>query len=44
MEFAKTELNMIEETVQAAASNDIRELNDLQLALIGGGIGDVIVA
>jgi len=44
MEFAKTELSVIEETVQTAASNDIRELNDLQLALIGGGIGDVIVA
>ena len=44
MEFAKTELNIIEETVQAAVNNDIRELNDLQLALIGGGIGDVIVA
>ena len=44
MELTKIELNFIEETVQAAVSNDIRELNDLQLALIGGGIGDVIVA
>ena len=43
MEFAKTEMTVIEETVQKAASNDIRELSDLQLALVGGGIGDVIV-
>ncbi len=43
MEFAKTEMNVIEETVQQAASNDIRELSDLQLALVGGGIGDVLV-
>ena len=42
MEFAKTEMNVVEEAVQEAARNDIRELNDLQLALVGGGIGDVI--
>ncbi len=42
MEFAKSELNVIEEAIQEAARNDIRELNDLQLALVGGGIGDVI--
>ena len=44
MEFAKSELNVIEEAIQEAARNDIRELNDLQLALVGGGIGDVILA
>ncbi len=42
VEFAKSELNVIEEAIQEAARNDIRELNDLQLALVGGGIGDVI--
>ncbi len=42
MEFTKTEVNAVEETVQEATLSEIRELNDLQLALIGGGIGDVI--
>jgi hypothetical protein len=43
MEFAKTEMTVIEEAVQEAGRSDIRELNDLQLALVGGGIGDVVV-
>jgi hypothetical protein len=44
MEFAKTEIARVEEAVKEAAQHDIRELNDLQLALVGGGIGDVIIA
>jgi len=42
MEFAKTEMTVVEVAVQEAARNELRELNDLQLALVGGGIGDVI--
>ena len=42
MEFAKTEMTVVEDAVQEAARNELRELNDLQLALVGGGIGDVI--
>jgi hypothetical protein len=42
MEFANTEMAVVEETIQEAARNEIRELNDLQLALVGGGIGDII--
>jgi hypothetical protein len=44
MEFAKTELTLVEEATREAVQNDVRELNDLQLALVGGGIGDVIFA
>ena len=44
MEFAKTEMTLVEEAAKEATQNDIRELNDLQLALVGGGIGDVIIA
>ena len=43
MEFNKAEVTVVEEAIQEAAGNDIRELNDLQLALVGGGIGDVVI-
>jgi hypothetical protein len=43
MEFTKIEMTVVEEAVQECISNDIRELNELQLALVGGGIGDVLV-
>ena len=42
MEFAKTELAAVEETMQEAVQAEVRELNDLQLALVGGGIGDIV--
>jgi len=42
MEFSITEMTVAEDAVQEAARNELRELNDLQLALVGGGIGDVI--
>ncbi len=44
MELTKIEMTVVEETTQEAARNDIRELAELQLALVGGGIGDVLVA
>ena len=44
MEFNKAEVIVIEEAIQEAVSNDIRELNELQLALVGGGIGDVVIS
>jgi hypothetical protein len=44
MEFAHIEVSQVEEAnAQASAERQIRELSDLQLAAIGGGIGDVIV-
>ena len=42
MEFSTTEITVAKDAVQEAARNELRELNDLQLALVGGGIGDVI--
>jgi hypothetical protein len=41
MEIAKTELAAIETTVENAAKCDFRELDDLQLALVGGGCAEV---
>ncbi len=43
MEHIHNELAIIEKTVIEAAEKQVRELNDLQLAFVGGGIGDVIM-
>ncbi len=43
MEHIKSEVVIIEKTVLEAAEKQLRELNDLQLAFVGGGIGDVIM-
>ena len=43
MEFAKTELIAIEDAVNEAANTDIQALTDLQLTLVGGGVGDVVI-
>ena len=42
MELTKIEVAAIEKTVTEVAECQIRDLNELQLALVGGGIGDVI--
>ena len=44
MEFTKVEVNVIEQIVNQATEIEVRELNELQLALVGGGIGDVVFA
>lgn len=44
MEHAKIEIAFVEKTVEEAAREQVRELNDLQLALVGGGGGDVVFA
>ena len=44
MEHAKTEIAAVEQTVEIACAEQMRELNDLQLALVGGGAGDVVFA
>ena len=44
MEFTKEEVTVIAETVKEISEMEIRDLGDLQLALVGGGIGEVIVA
>jgi hypothetical protein len=43
MEITKVEVVNLERAVSEAVEHDLRELNDLQLSLIGGGIGEVIV-
>jgi hypothetical protein len=42
MEFTKTEIALVQEASQEANEQNVRELTDLQLALVGGGMGDVI--
>ncbi len=43
MEFTTKEILSIEKTLEEVAETQIRELNDLQLALVGGGTGSVII-
>jgi len=44
MEFAKVEVDVVQETVKQSAEKQFRDLADLQLAYLGGGIGEVIIA
>jgi len=41
MEHTKVEVDAVETVVARVEEQDVRPLIDLQLALIGGGIGDV---
>lgn len=41
MEFTQVEVIEIAETFKQIAEKEMRDLTDLQLALVGGGIGDV---
>jgi hypothetical protein len=41
MEHTKVEVEAVETVVSQVEEQQVRPLNDLQLALIGGGIGDV---
>jgi len=40
MEFTKMEIAVVENTVAATEQMDQVELNDLQLALVGGGFAE----
>jgi hypothetical protein len=42
MEFNKVEVAVVESAVIESIEKDIRELGELHLALIGGGIGDPV--
>ena len=44
MEFTKTEIERVEEANKQAGIVAVKELEDLQLALVGGGMGDVVIA
>jgi hypothetical protein len=41
MEYAKIENAQLESAMNEAADAQLRELNDLQLAFVGGGAGEV---
>jgi hypothetical protein len=42
MEITKIEVSVVEKAIELANDEVVRELSDLQLALAGGGIGDVV--
>ena len=42
MEITNTEVLAVEKTSELANDEALRELNEIQLALVGGGIGDVV--
>jgi len=43
MEFARVELEAVQSEVSRVADSNVLELSDLQLALVGGGVGEVIL-
>ena len=43
MERANQEIAAIEQTLTEVTELQIRELNDLQLALVGGGAGETVM-
>ena len=44
MEFTKTEIEQVEAANKQGVIVAVKELEDLQLALVGGGMGDVVIA
>lgn len=44
MDVTKMEIEAVEKVISEAVENEFRNLGDLQLVMIGGGIGEVIVA
>jgi hypothetical protein len=43
MENTQLEVNVIEQTITQATEATVRELNELQLALVGGGFADTVI-
>ena len=44
MELNKVEVSVVEDVAVKAMESQVRELNDLQLATVGGGIGETVLA
>jgi hypothetical protein len=44
MELTKNEVAAIEKTAAEATDAQLRELNELQLAFVGGGVGEVTLS
>ena len=43
MDLNKEELMVVEQTVENAQTQEMRELVEMQLAYVGGGIGETIL-
>jgi hypothetical protein len=43
MDLNQTELLVVEQTADEARVNEMRQLAELQLVLVGGGIGETIL-
>ena len=43
MEFTKIEASLVQQAVAAKEQEDQVELNELQLALVGGGVGEAVL-
>ena len=43
MDLNKVELMVVEQAVEQAQSQEMRQLAELQLAFVGGGIGETIL-
>ena len=41
MEQARIEMAVVEETIVAAAEAQARELSELEVVLVGGGVGEI---
>ena len=44
MEHSNAELAMVEKAVVEGTDKHLCELNDLQLALVGGGVGETVLS
>lgn len=44
MEYNKLECAVLEEIVTEVNQEQLEELSDMQLVLVGGGIGDIVAA
>jgi hypothetical protein len=44
MEYTKNEVAVVEKTAAEATDAQLRELNELQLAFVGGGVGEVTLS
>jgi hypothetical protein len=42
MEFTKAEIAVVEDAAVEATESNVRELNNLQLMLVGGGCGETV--
>ena len=40
MEYTETEVQVVASAISKASDDQLQDLNDLQLALVGGGIGE----